>query len=144
MADSFSKKEKAKKKAKKLKEKAERREQRKTDNNKGLELKDMLVYVDENGHLQDTPPDAPREEIKLEDIQLGAAPIEEEDPIKTGFVEKFILEKGYGFIREENGNGDNIFFHTSDLLDLIKQQDRVTFEKERSPKGYKAVNIKKA
>ncbi|GLB47985.1 cold-shock protein [Neptunitalea lumnitzerae] len=143
MGDSFFKKENAKKKAKKLKEKAQRREERKSSNNKGKSLESMFVYVDENGQLHDTPPTQERTEINLEDIQLGAAPIPEESPVKTGTVEKFILEKGYGFIREDNGSGDTIFFHTNDLLELVKQQDRVTFEKEKSPKGYKAIQIKK-
>ncbi|GLB52476.1 cold-shock protein [Neptunitalea chrysea] len=143
MADSFSKKEKAKKKAQKLKEKSQRRENRKSNNNKGKSIESMFAYVDENGHLHDTPPTEERSEINLEDIQLGAAPIIEESPIKTGTVEKFILEKGYGFIREDGGMGETIFFHTNDLLDLVKQQDRVTFEKEKSPKGYKAIEIRK-
>ena len=49
MADSFSKKENFKKKAQKQKEKAQRREERKTNNNKGKELDDMLMYVDAYG-----------------------------------------------------------------------------------------------
>lgn len=142
MGDSFLKKENAKRKAQKLKEKSQRRELRKTSNNKGKDMESMFAYVDENGQLHDTPPTMNKEEINLEDIQLGAAPKIEESPIKLGIVEKFILEKGYGFIREDEG-GESIFFHTNDLLDLVKQQDRVTFEKERSPKGYKAINVKK-
>ncbi len=143
MGDSFSKKEKIKKKAQKLKEKAARREERKTTNNKGQKLEDMFVYVDENGHLQNTPPTEEKTEIKLEDIQLGAAPIPTESPIKKGYIERFMPEKGYGFIKQDHSHGDNLFFHTNDLLDSVKQQDRVTFEKEASPKGYKAINIKK-
>lgn len=143
MGDSFSKKENAKKKVQKLKEKAQRREARKFNNNKGKDLKSMFVYVDENGHLHDSPPTFKKNEIHLEDIQLGAAPKIEESPVKTGIVETFLIEKGFGFIREDEGHGESIFFHSSDLLNIVKQHDRVTFEKENSPKGYKAIQIKK-
>lgn len=142
MGDSFSKKENAKKKAQKLKEKAQRREDRKSNNNKGKSLDDMFVYVDENGNLHDTPQTTAKTEVNLEDIRLGATPIPDEPTEKTGTVVKFILEKGFGFILEDN-TSDSIFFHTNDLLELIKEQDRVTFEKGRSPKGYQATNIKK-
>ncbi len=143
MGDSFSKKEYAKKKIQKLKEKAQRREARKSSNNKGKDLESMFAYVDENGHLQNTPPTLRKSEVNLEDIQLGAAPKIAESPIKTGTVETFLIEKGFGFIREDEGHGENIFFHSSDLLNILKPNDRVTFEKENSPKGYRAIQIKK-
>ena len=57
MADSFSKKENFKKKLQKQKEKNLKREERKTNNNKGKGLEEMLLYVDENGQLTETPPD---------------------------------------------------------------------------------------
>lgn len=57
MADSFSKKENFKKKVQKAKEKAQKREERKTSNNKGKGLDDMIMYVDANGQLTSTPPD---------------------------------------------------------------------------------------
>ena len=77
MADSFSKKENFKKKLQKQKEKALRREERKENNNKGKDLEQMFSYVDEFGRITNTPPEK-RDEISLEDIQLGAAPIEAE------------------------------------------------------------------
>ena len=76
MADSFSKKENFKKKIQKQKEKAQRREERKANNNKGKELEDMFSYVDEFGRITTTPPEK-RQEVSLDDIQLGAAPIRE-------------------------------------------------------------------
>lgn len=142
MGDSFSKKENAKKKAKKLKDKEQRREERKTNNNKGKSLEDMLVYVDAHGNLHNTPQETQKTEINLSEIRLGATPIPDEPTEKTGTVVKFLLEKGFGFILEDE-TSDSIFFHTSDLLELIKEQDRVKFEKERTPKGYQAIHIKK-
>ncbi|MEN2436353.1 cold shock domain-containing protein [Weeksellaceae bacterium A-14] len=138
MADSFSKKENFKKKQQKLKEKAQRREERKQNNNKGKDLEDMFMYVDEFGRLTSTPPEK-REEIDPSEILLGAAPIEEEDPRKEGIV-NFLSDKGYGFITEK-GSGENIFFHGSNCAEPVKKGQRVSFEKEKSPKGFSAVNI---
>jgi len=136
MADSFSKKENFKKKQAKLKEKALRREDRKTNNDKGKEVEYM--YVDAYGRLTSTPPDE-KMEVDLENIQLGAAPIEAEEAVKTGIV-TFVSEKGYGFITENKSN-ENIFFHSNNCAVPIKKGNKVSFEKERSPKGYSAINI---
>ncbi len=141
MADSFSKKENFKKKQQKQKEKALRREERKTSNDKGKSLDDMIMYVDANGQLTSTPPDANNiDEINLDDIQLGAAPILEESPIKTGIV-TFVSEKGYGFITEDRTK-ENIFFHSNNCVEIIKKGNKVSFEKEKSPKGFSAIDIK--
>lgn len=136
MADSFSKKENFKKKIQKQKEKALRREDRKTNNNKGSE--DVFMYVDEFGRLTSTPPEQ-RQEVNLDEIQLGAAPIIEEDPRKLGII-TFHSEKGYGFITEDNTK-ENIFFHNNNCTELVKKGNKVSFEKEKSPKGFSAVNI---
>ena len=73
-----------------------RREDRKNSNDKGKSLDDMIMYVDANGQLTSTPPDnSNTEAINLDNIQLGAAPIQEEDPIKSGIV-TFFSDKGYG------------------------------------------------
>ena len=141
MADSFSKKENFKKKLQKQKEKAMRREERKDNNDKGKSLDDMIMYVDKNGQLTSTPPDREdNADFDLNNIQLGAAKIEEEDPIKTGIV-TFFSEKGYGFITEDQSK-ENVFFHSNNCIDQIKKGNKVAFEKERSPKGFSAINIK--
>lgn len=139
MGDSFSKKENFKKKVQKQKEKAQRREERKTNNNKGKDLDDMLVYVDEYGRLTSTPPEE-RIEVDLKKIQLGAAPIPEEETIKTGIV-TFFSDKGYGFITENNSK-ENVFFHNNNCNEPIKKGNKVSFEKERSAKGFSAINIR--
>lgn len=141
MADSFSKKENFKKKQQKQKEKAARREERKSDNNKGKALDEMFMYVDEFGQLTSTPPDQREKvEINLEDIQLGAAPIVEEDTEITGII-TFLSDKGYGFITE-NGSKESIFFHINSSVEELKKGNKVSYEKEKSPKGFAAVNIK--
>jgi hypothetical protein len=136
MADSFSKKENFKKKLQKQKDKALRREERKTNNDKGKETE--FMYVDAYGRLTSTPPEE-RLEVDLDNIQLGAAPIEAEETVKTGIV-TFVSEKGYGFITENKTN-ENIFFHSNNCAVPIKKGNKVSFEKERSPKGFSAVNI---
>ncbi|KIC61216.1 cold shock domain-containing protein [Chryseobacterium sp. RG1] len=141
MADSFSKKENFKKKQQKLKEKALRREERKENNDKGKSLDEMFMYVDANGQLTSTPPDNDeRAEISLDNIQLGAAPIEAEETVKTGIV-TFLSEKGYGFITEDKTK-ENIFFHNNNCIDQIKKGNKVSFEKEKSPKGFSAAEIR--
>ena len=141
MADSFTKKENIKKKLQKKKEKAMRREERKEINDKGKELDDMIMYVDANGQLTSTPPDRSNDEgVDLSNIQLGAAPIEAEEVIKMGTV-TFFNEKGYGFITEEKSK-ENIFFHSNNCTELVKKGNRVSFEIEKSPKGFSAFDIK--
>jgi len=141
MADSFSKKENFKKKAQKAKEKAQKREERKTSNNKGKSLDDMIMYVDANGQLTSTPPDqTAKEEIDINNIQLGAAPIEAEELVKTGII-TFLSEKGYGFITEDSTK-ENVFFHTNNATEPLKKGNKVSYEKEKSPKGFSAVDIK--
>ncbi|WP_294245753.1 cold shock domain-containing protein [uncultured Chryseobacterium sp.] len=140
MADSFSKKENFKKKVQKAKEKAQKREERKTSNNKGKGLDDMLMYVDANGQLTSTPPDhSEKIEIDLDNIQLGAAPIEAEELRKTGII-TFFSEKGYGFITEDKSK-ENIFFHSNNCKEPVKKGNKVSYEKEKSPKGFSAVEI---
>ncbi|MFC0345551.1 MULTISPECIES: cold-shock protein [Epilithonimonas] len=136
MADSFSKKENFKKKLQKQKDKALRREERKTNNDKGKETE--FMYVDAYGRLTSTPPEE-RVEVDLDDIQLGAAPVEAESPIKTGIV-TFLSDKGYGFITENKTN-ENVFFHSNNCAVPVKKGNKVSFEKERSPKGFSAINI---
>ncbi|AYO57463.1 cold-shock protein [Chryseobacterium sp. 6424] len=140
MADSFSKKENLKKKQQKQKEKSQKREERKSNNNKGKDLTEMFLYVDANGQLTSTPPDQQeREGVNLDDIQLGAAPIEAEETVKTGIV-TFLSDKGYGFITENNTK-ENIFFHENNCAQEVKKGNKVSFEKEKSPKGFSAINI---
>ena len=106
----------------------------------------MLAYVDENGHLTDTPPDTTKKkkEIKAENIELGVPKREhiEEDPIRKGKVAFFDTSKGYGFIRDL-ANEEKYFVHISGTLEEIGENDSVTFELEQGAKGLNAVRVKK-
>lgn len=142
MADTFSKKALQQKKAKKKQDKQERREERKTNNNKGKSLEEMIVYLDEYGNLTDIPPDKQkRKSVAVEDVILGAAPVTEEKE-HTGTLSLFFTDKAYGFITEDNTRA-NIFVHSNKMLEVIKEKDRVSYEKERTPKGWAAVNVRK-
>jgi len=141
MSESFAKKEKTKQRAKDKQAKAEKMQHRKSQNTKGKSLEDMMAYLDENGNITSTPPDGrKRKEISLEDIQLGAARVIPEEVSRSGSVTFYNDAKGYGFITDEKSQ-ESIFFHSSTLSVPIKERDKVTFEKERGPKGFNAVNI---
>lgn len=143
MGESFAKKEKEKKKAKEKQDKAQKMKERKASTNKGKSLEDMMAYLDEDGNITSTPPDGRRKkEINLEDIQLGAAAIVPEETARTGVVAFFNDAKGYGFITD-NQSKENIFVHANQLSEPIKEKDKVTFEKERTQKGFSAINVKK-
>lgn len=143
---SFSKKEKEKKRRKKKQAKLERREQRKLEKeqNGPKSFEDMLSYVDENGNLTDTPPDpSKKKKIKAEDIVLGIPPkVEpsEEEKIRKGSVKFFNHDKGFGFIIDTDTK-ENLFVHMNNTNDLIKDNDKVTFEVEMGAKGPTAVNV---
>ncbi|WP_420152618.1 cold-shock protein [Siphonobacter sp.] len=38
---------------------------------------------------------------------------------------------------------EDLFFHSSQLAQPVKQRDRVTFEKEKTARGFSAVRINK-
>lgn len=142
MADTFKKKDLQQKRAKKKQDKLERKEERKTNNNKGKSLEDMIAYVDEYGNITDVPPDKQnRKKVNAEDIRLGAAPIVEEKEF-TGIVSSFFTEKAYGFIMDDKSR-ETVFVHGNNFLEPIAEKDRVTYEKERTPKGYAAINVRK-
>ncbi len=91
--ETFNKKEKEKKRLKKREEKMKKKEARKA-NSKGGDFENMIAYVDENGHLTDTPPD-PSKKVKVdaESIVIGIPKKEdyEEEEVadKTGKVSYF-------------------------------------------------------
>ncbi|WP_010255495.1 cold-shock protein [Myroides injenensis] len=140
MADSFSKKENFKKKLQKQQEKAKRREERKSVNNKGKSLEDMLVYVDINGNLTDLPPDQQEAEANKRQHQRGYANSQESDTAGTGTV-TYYNEKGYGFIIE-NKTQDNLFVHSTDISQPLKKGDKVSYTKQKTSKGLRAVDVK--
>jgi cold shock CspA family protein len=141
--ESFGKKEKEKKRLKKREEKQRKKDERKSSAKSG-DLEDMLVYVDENGQLTDTPPD-PTKKVKIdaESIVIGVPKKEyvEEDPFHKGKVEFFNDSKGFGFINDLDSQ-EKYFVHISELVDEVKEGDNVIFEIERGMKGMNAVRVK--
>ena len=58
-----------------------------------------------------------------------------------GTVKFFNESKGFGFIKPSDSSED-IFVHTSGLIDEIRENDKVEYETERGKKGMNAVNVK--
>lgn len=141
--ETFSKKEIEKKKLQKRKEKAQRKEDRKA--NGGRSFEDMIAYVDNDGNIISTPPDPSKKEVINEkDIIIGArnsGAAEELDPIRNGKVTFFNTSKGFGFIKDLETN-ESIFVHSNSLMSAINENDKVTFETERGPRGLNAINVK--
>jgi cold shock protein len=63
--------------------------------------------------------------------------------MKNGVVKFFNASKGFGFIKDES-NGEDIFVHSSGLVDEIRENDKVTFDVQNGKKGLNAVNVKLA
>lgn len=144
--ETWSKKEREKKKQKSKQEKAEKKLERKAAESKSFD--EMLAYVDENGNLSEVPPDPTKKkvQIKAEDIQVGVPKQEDmapESKIRKGTVTFFNYAKGYGFINDQQSN-ESIFVHVNNLKQELKENDVVTFELERGPKGFSAVNVEPA
>ncbi|MFW5761635.1 MAG: cold-shock protein [Cyclobacteriaceae bacterium] len=57
-----------------------------------------------------------------------------------GTVKFFNNSKGFGFIKPSD-NGEDVFVHSSGLIDEIRENDRVKFELARGKKGMNAVNV---
>lgn len=60
--------------------------------------------------------------------------------MKEGTVKFFNAAKGFGFIKPSDSSED-IFVHSSGLIDEIRENDRVKFDVERGKKGMNAVNV---
>ena len=143
--ETFNKKNVRDKKEKKRKEK-EKKKLNKKEGRDGNNLDDMIAYVDEFGNITSTPPDPTLKKtiIKAEDIQLGVPKSLPQDPadlIRKGTVTFFNDSKGYGFIKDIVTQ-ESIFVHANGCVNQIKENNRVTFEVVRGPKGLNAVNVK--
>ena len=58
-----------------------------------------------------------------------------------GTVKFFNENKGFGFIKPDDSSED-IFVHSSGLIDKIRENDHVEYDMERGQKGMNAVNVK--
>lgn len=141
----FNKKEKEKKKLKKREDKERKKEERKA-NSTGGDLESMLTYVDENGNFSSVAPDPTQKKksIKADQIQIGVPKREaadESELTRTGKVTFFNGSKGYGFIKDERTD-ENVFVHVNGLQGPIKENDKVTFQVEKGPRGLNAIDVK--
>lgn len=146
--ESSNKKELEKKKQQKKKEKEQRKEERKAHSKEGRSFEDMIAYIDEDGNITSTPPDPTKKKvINQDDIVIGARNQDQgnsdQGPVAhQGRVTFFNTSKGYGFIKDQ-ATQDSIFVHINALGGApIKENDKVTYEVERGPKGLNAVRVK--
>ena len=63
--------------------------------------------------------------------------------MKEGTVKFFNNAKGFGFINI-NDSEEDVFVHSTNLIDEIKENDQVTFEVEKGEKGLSAVKVRLA
>lgn len=60
-----------------------------------------------------------------------------------GRIKKIIPERGFGFVRGEDGT--EVFFHRTELtvdFDSLEEGQQVTYDVVNSPKGPRARNLK--
>jgi cold shock CspA family protein len=143
--ETWNKKETEKKKQKKRQDKEQKKEERRANNKEGKSFEDMIAYIDENGNITSTPPDPLKKKvIRAEDIEIGVpkqANISQRDTVRKGIVTFFNDSKGYGFIKDLETQ-ESVFVHVNGLTQLIKENNKVSFEVEMGQKGPIAVNVK--
>ncbi|MDY6777817.1 MAG: cold shock domain-containing protein [Candidatus Nanohaloarchaea archaeon] len=60
-----------------------------------------------------------------------------------GTVDFYHDQKGYGFIKPEGAEGDDVFFHISEVEgDEVTEGDEVEFETVEGDKGPEAVEVR--
>lgn len=64
----------------------------------------------------------------------------------SGRIKKIIPDRGFGFVRGDDGN--EVFFHRTEVtttdFDALEEGEAVTFDVVDSPKGPRARNLQKA
>jgi cold shock CspA family protein len=141
----YSKKEVRERKEKKRKEKEKKRLERK-EGEKKSSLDDMIAYVDEHGRITSEPPEdtGKKSEINPEDIEISvpkkekAAELETE---RTGTISFYNESKGFGFIKDPDLK-DDVFFHVNNVLEEIREGNKVSYTLERGKKGFTAMNVR--
>jgi len=62
--------------------------------------------------------------------------------MKTGKVKFFNENKGFGFILEDESK-EEIFVHSSGLVDKVRENDEVEYDTTQGRNGLNAINVKK-
>jgi CspA family cold shock protein len=67
--------------------------------------------------------------------------------MQRGKVKWFSSEKGYGFIKPQDG-GEDVFVHRNNVTgldweDSLRDGESVEYDTEQTPKGIGAVNVKR-
>ncbi|RYD52408.1 MAG: cold-shock protein [Sphingobacteriales bacterium] len=62
--------------------------------------------------------------------------------MQEGVVKFFNTEKGFGFIKPDDGSED-IFVHATGVAEPIRENERVSFETKEGRKGPNAINVKR-
>jgi CspA family cold shock protein len=65
------------------------------------------------------------------------------ESINLGTVKFFSEAKGFGFIIDDSDSKKEYFFHFSNTLDKVAQNDHVTYELVEGKRGLNAVNVKR-
>ncbi len=142
--ETFSKKEVRNRKEKKRKEKEQKRAKKKSEGKKGS-FDDMIAYVDEFGTITATPPDPDRKSVIVAgNIELNPTRNKPEtvpDFVRKGVVTFFNASKGFGFIRDL-GSNERVFVHANNLLEPVQEDNIVTFETGKGPRGMSALKVK--
>ncbi|MGD0582619.1 MAG: cold shock domain-containing protein [Bacteroidales bacterium] len=142
--ETFGKKEVRSKREKKRKEKDLKRAKKKSEG-KRSSFEDMIAYVDEFGVITATPPDPNKKTVVIaENIKLDITknnPENAQSFVRKGVVTLFNESKGYGFIRDLDSRM-SVFVHANNLLDPIKENNVVTFEVGKGPKGPTALKVR--
>ncbi len=64
--------------------------------------------------------------------------------MQTGTIAR-VTDKGFGFIKPDQGGDKDLFFHATSLVDVefnsLREGDKVQFEMEQGPKGPNAVKV---
>jgi CspA family cold shock protein len=61
--------------------------------------------------------------------------------MKQGTVKFYNRNKGFGFIKPTDAE-DDIFVHSTGLIDPIHENDSVSYDMQRGDKGQNAVNVR--
>jgi len=105
----------------------------------------MIAYVDEFGNITSTPPDPDKKTVVVaENIELKITrnnPENAPDFVRKGVVTFFNESKGYGFIRDLESQ-QSVFVHANNLLEPVAENNVVTFEIGKGPKGLSAMKVK--